>query len=222
MTTHSSPLVWKIPWTEEPGRLQSMMSLRVGHDSMTHFHFSLSCIGEGNGNPLWCSCLENPRDGGAWWAAVYEVAQSRTRLKWLSSSSDLGVGVRGCIWHDGASDVMQQTEKKAGGREPWPWSCRSPQWRRNWRWLSEWGARQGDNAKTAPESSQWGNFRISYVCCFSFRRYLSYMFCDTEMWVHLQQGFIWRNTVQPGLNIWRGKAILPGPKVTASQGPLLC
>ena len=52
-----------------------------------HFHFSLSCIGEGNDNPLQCSCLENPRDGGACWAAVYGVAQSRTRLKWLSSSS---------------------------------------------------------------------------------------------------------------------------------------
>ena len=52
-----------------------------------HFHFSLSCIGEGNGNPLQCSCLENPRDGGAWWAAVYGVAQSRTQLKRLSSSS---------------------------------------------------------------------------------------------------------------------------------------
>ena len=52
-----------------------------------HFHFSLSCIGEGNGNPLQYSCLENPRDGGGWWAAVYGVAQSRTRLKWLSSSS---------------------------------------------------------------------------------------------------------------------------------------
>ena len=52
-----------------------------------HFQFSLSCIGEGNGNPLQCSCLENPRDGGAWWAAVYGVAQSRTRLTWLSSSS---------------------------------------------------------------------------------------------------------------------------------------
>ena len=51
-----------------------------------HFHFSLSCIGEGNGNPLQCSCLENPRDRGAWWAAVYGVAQSRTRLKRLSSS----------------------------------------------------------------------------------------------------------------------------------------
>ena len=53
-----------------------------------HFHFSLSCTGEGNGNPLQCSCLENPRDGGAWWAAVYGVAQSRTQLKRLSSSSN--------------------------------------------------------------------------------------------------------------------------------------
>ena len=52
-----------------------------------HFHFSLSRIGEGNGNPLQCSCLENPRDRGAWWAAIYGVAQSRTRLKQLSSSS---------------------------------------------------------------------------------------------------------------------------------------
>ena len=52
-----------------------------------HFHFSLSCIGEGNGNLPQCSCLENPRDGGTWWAAIYGVAQSRTRLKWLSSSS---------------------------------------------------------------------------------------------------------------------------------------
>ena len=80
------------PWTEEPGRLQSMGSLRVGHDwatsfSLFNFHFSLSCIGEGNGNPLQCSCLENPKDGGTWWAAVYGVAQSQTRLKRLSSSS---------------------------------------------------------------------------------------------------------------------------------------
>ena len=52
-----------------------------------HFHFSLSCLGGGNGNPLQCSCLENPRDGGAWWAAVYGVTQSWTRLKQLSSSS---------------------------------------------------------------------------------------------------------------------------------------
>ena len=54
-----------------------------------HFHFSLSCIGEGNGNPLQHSCLENPRDGGAWWAAVYGVAQGQTRLKRLNSSSSI-------------------------------------------------------------------------------------------------------------------------------------
>ena len=56
-----------------------------------HFHFSLSCTGEGNGNPLQCSCLGNPRDGGAWWAAVHGVAQSRTRLKWFSSSSSSSI-----------------------------------------------------------------------------------------------------------------------------------
>ena len=87
MAPHSSTLAWKIPWTEEPGGLQSMGSLRVGLTERLHFHFSLSCIGEGNGNPLQCSCLENPRDEGAWWAAVYGFAQSRTRLKRLSSSS---------------------------------------------------------------------------------------------------------------------------------------
>ena len=85
MAPHSSTLAWKIPWTEEPGGLQSMGLLWVGHDWATSL--SLSCIGEGNGNPLQCSCLENPRDGGAWWAAVYGVAQSRTQLKRLSRSS---------------------------------------------------------------------------------------------------------------------------------------
>ena len=83
MAPHSSTLAWKIPWTEGPGGLQSMGSQRVGHDWAT----SLSCIGEGNGNPLQCSCLESPRDGGAWWATIYGVAQSWTRLKRLSSSS---------------------------------------------------------------------------------------------------------------------------------------
>ena len=78
MAPHFSALAWRIPWTEEPGGLQS-----VGSDmtERLHFHFSLSCIGEGNGNPLQYSCLENPRDGGAWWAAVYGITQSRTRLK---------------------------------------------------------------------------------------------------------------------------------------------
>ena len=79
MAPHSSTLAWKIPWTEEPGGLQSMGSPDT--TERLHFCFSLSCIGEGNGNPLQCSCLENPRDRGAWWTAVPGVAQSRTRLK---------------------------------------------------------------------------------------------------------------------------------------------
>ena len=87
MASHSSTLAWKIhgqrslvgcsPWSHE----------ELDTTEWLHFHFSLSCIGEGNGNPLQCSCLENPRDGRAWWAAVYGVTQSRTRLKRLSSSS---------------------------------------------------------------------------------------------------------------------------------------
>ena len=81
MAPHSSTLAWKIPWMEEPGRLQSMGLLGSDTTEQLHFHFSLSCIGEGNGNPLQCSCLEDPMDGGAWWAAVHRVAKSRT---WLS------------------------------------------------------------------------------------------------------------------------------------------
>ena len=89
MAPHSSTLAWKIhgqrslvgcsPW----GHQESDTTERL------HFHFSLSCIGEGNGNPLQYSCLENPRDGGAWWAAVYGVAQSWTRLKRLSISINI-------------------------------------------------------------------------------------------------------------------------------------
>ena len=72
-------LVGCSPWGRE----------ELGMTERLHFHFSLSCIGEGNGNPLQCSCLENPRDGGAWRAAIYGVAQSRTQLKRLSSSSSM-------------------------------------------------------------------------------------------------------------------------------------
>ena len=84
---HSSTLAWKIPWTEEPGRLQSMGSLRVRHDwaislsLFTFMHWRRKC------QTIPCSCLENPRDGWAWWAVVYGVAQSQTRLKRLSSSN---------------------------------------------------------------------------------------------------------------------------------------
>ena len=85
-------LVGSGPW----GRKESDTTERL------RFHFSLSCIGEGNGNPLQCSCLENPRDWGAWWAAVYGVTQSRTRLKWLSSSSS--------VW-DTATELMLPVEQ---------------------------------------------------------------------------------------------------------------
>ena len=73
------------------------------------FRFSLSCIGEGNGNPLQCSCLENPRDGGAWWAATYGVAQSQTRLKRLSSSSS-----RSKVGGFSGGSVVKNTPAKAG------------------------------------------------------------------------------------------------------------
>ena len=90
-------LHWRRQWHPTPvllsGKSHGWRSLvgcsTWGHEGSDtaerlHFHFSLSCIGEGNGNPLQWSCLENPRDGGVWWAAVYGVTQSRTRLKWLS------------------------------------------------------------------------------------------------------------------------------------------
>ena len=87
MATHSSTLAWKIPWTEEPGRLQSMGSLRVRHDWVASLSLFTFIHWRRKWQPLQCSCLENPRDRGAWWATVSGVAQSRTRLKWLSSSS---------------------------------------------------------------------------------------------------------------------------------------
>ena len=89
MAPHSSTLAWKIPWTEEPGRLQSVGSLRVGHDWATSLSLFTFMNWRRKWQPIQCSCLENPRDRGAWWAAVYGVAQSRTRLKRLSSSSSI-------------------------------------------------------------------------------------------------------------------------------------
>ena len=118
MAPHSGTLAWKIPWTGKPGGLQSTGRKESDATEWLLFHFSLSCIGEGNGNPLWCSCLENPRDAVAWWAAVYGVTQSRIRLKRLSSSSsqntlDWGMvfgnqdpGPRGCSWLCGDSSLM--------------------------------------------------------------------------------------------------------------------
>ena len=104
-------VLWRRQWQPTPvllpGKSHGQRSLvgcsPWGHEEsdMTeqlHFHFSLSCIGEGNGNPLQYSCLENPRDGGAWWAAVSGVTQSQTRLKRLSSSSSSSSSSD--IWRD--------------------------------------------------------------------------------------------------------------------------
>ena len=77
MATHSSVLAWRIPGMGEPGGLPSTESDTT---ERLHFHFSPSCTGKGNGNPLQYSCLENPRDGGAWWAAVYRVGHDRSDL----------------------------------------------------------------------------------------------------------------------------------------------
>ena len=93
MAPHSSTLAWKIPWTEEPGRCSPWGRYESDTTERLHFHFSLSCIGEGNGKPLQCSCLENPREGGAWWAAVYGVTQSQTRLNRLAAAAAAAVFV---------------------------------------------------------------------------------------------------------------------------------
>ena len=97
-------LVGYSPW----GRQESDTTERL------HFHFSLSSIGKGNGNPLQSSCLENPRDGGAWWAAVYGVAQSRTLLKRLSSSSSslpielvIGLSILSCVYLQGLFNLKK-------------------------------------------------------------------------------------------------------------------
>ena len=81
MALHSSTLAWKIHGRRSLLGCSPWGRYELETTEQLHFHCSLSCIGEGNGNPLQCSCLGNPMDGGAWWAAVYGVAQSRTQLK---------------------------------------------------------------------------------------------------------------------------------------------
>ena len=129
MAPHSSALAWKIPWTEEPGRLQSMGREEPDTTERLHFHFSLSCIGEGNSNPLQCSCLENPRDGGAWWAAICVVAQGRTRLKRLSSSNQCDIWFKDQEVCLGLSQLRQL--RKAG--LPFLSTLKSTDKQRNWK-----------------------------------------------------------------------------------------
>ena len=123
MAPHSSTFAQKIPWTEEPGRLQFMGSLESDTTERLHFHFSLSCTGEGNSNPFQCSCLENPRDGVVWWAAVYVVAQSRTRLKQCSSS-------RLKPWSTSGQEFLDQEIKLFDSQYPYLGASLVAQWQR--------------------------------------------------------------------------------------------
>ena len=94
-----------------------------------HFHFSLSCIGEGNGNPLQCSCQENPRDGGAWWATIYGVAQSQNRLSSSSSGKESTCQNRGHEfdpWSWKIPRAMEQQSPCATTTEPACYNCWSP------------------------------------------------------------------------------------------------
>ena len=93
MAPHSSTLVWEIPWTEEPGRLKSVGSLRVRHDWATWLSLFTFMLWRRKWQPTPVGCLKNPRDGGAWWAAIYGVAQSRTRLTRCSSSSSSSLSI---------------------------------------------------------------------------------------------------------------------------------
>ena len=112
------------------------------------FHFSLSCIGEGNGNPLQCSCLENPRDGGTWWAAIYGVTQSRTWLKQFSSSNDPdGSDRKGTTCNAGDLDSIPGLGRFPGGEHgnSLQYSClESPHGQRNLVVYSPWVCKESD------------------------------------------------------------------------------
>ena len=124
MAPHSSTLAWKIPWTEEPGRLQSMGLLRVGQDWATSLSLFTFMHWRRKWKPAPCSCLENPRDRGAWWAAVYGVALSQTRLKWLSSMDYLGVTEKpGGLQSMGLLRVRHNWSDLAAAAATMDWMC---------------------------------------------------------------------------------------------------
>ena len=124
-------LVGCSPW----GREQLDTTARL------HFHFSLLCVGEGNGNPLQCSCLENPRNGGAWWTAIYGVSQSWTRLKRLSSSSS---SMRGC-----ESWTIKKAEcQRIDAFELWYWRTHSSTLAWKIPWMEEPGRPQSMGSRT--------------------------------------------------------------------------
>ena len=98
MAPHSSTFAWKIPWMEEPGRLQYVGLLESDKTERLHFHFSLSCTGEGNGNPLQCSCLENPRDGKP--SGLPSMGSHRDGHNWsnLAAAAAALLIAQACLW----------------------------------------------------------------------------------------------------------------------------
>ena len=149
-------LVGCSPW----GREESDTTERL------HFDFSLSSTGEGNGNPLQCSCLENPRDGVAWWAAVYGVAQSRTRLKLLSSSSSNSL-LRGvCLLNCTTEPSCPTTFKLIRSSQSWLLPFRPPRWALEspQQPLHKGGTRSAGNLQAVPGAAEGGGSKEKSWC----------------------------------------------------------
>ena len=167
-----------------------------------HFHFSLSCIGEGNGNPLQYSCLENPRDGGAWWAAIYGVVQSRTRLKRLSSSSSsISWGHRQC---QGEKVRKMKKCRKVVGTFLWATDC--------WLWGSTVfrGRRKGLIWKIV--------FLVSFVCSVQGMVYVASRFPGV---VYCRLSFLPCALGFPVINEWTASLWLTLPP-SCSSGLCTC
>ena len=122
MAAHSSAPAWRIPGPGEPGGLQSMGSRSEDTTERLHFPFSLSCPGEGNGNPFQCSCLENPRGGGAWWALVKKWVLG---LPWRAVAKDFCLPVQGAQARPWPSrpHVPRLQNARSGAREPHSRAC---------------------------------------------------------------------------------------------------
>ena len=129
-----------------------------------HFHFSLSCIGEGNGNPLQCSCLENPRDKGAWWAAIYEVAQSRTWLKQLSSKA-----IYGASWWLKGKESACQCRFYRGEFDLWVGKI---PWRRKWQSTPVFLPGKSHGQRILEDYSPWGYRRVKHDLATKQQQYI--------------------------------------------------
>ena len=137
----------------------SLGSWKVFEEAMPCCRIIPRLHGEGNGNPLQCSCLENCRDGGAWWAAIYGVAQSRTRLKWLNSSSSSRSGLQGLSrWLSCKESVCQAGDI---GENPDPWVRKIP-WRRKWQPTPVFLPGKSHGQRSLEGFSPWGRKRIGY------------------------------------------------------------